>query len=87
MSQADSTAEMEIDVHARYFVKGYFVYASAPNMDTDLLSVGFGKLFTFHRGVYVDPKVVLTKFWEFNAKVGRTFCQWLMLEPDLDVQL
>ena len=58
VSQADSTAEMEIDVHARYFVKGYFVYASAPNMDTDLLSVGFGKLFTFHRGVYVDPKVV-----------------------------
>tara|TARA_R100000278_G_scaffold1057_1_gene2316 strand:+ start:990 stop:1400 length:411 start_codon:yes stop_codon:yes gene_type:complete len=58
VSQADSTAEMEIDVHARYFVRGYFVYASAPNMDTDLLSVGFGKLFTFHRGVYVDPKVV-----------------------------
>ena len=58
VSQADSTADTEIDVHARYFVRGYFVYASAPNMDTDLLSVGFGKMFTFHRGVYVDPKVV-----------------------------
>ena len=58
VSQADSTAEMVLDVHARYFVKGFFAYASAPNMDTDLLSIGVGKMFTFHKGVYVDPKVV-----------------------------
>jgi len=58
VSQADSSAEMELDVHARYFVKGFFAYASAPNMDTDKLMLGVGKMFTFHKGVYVDPKVV-----------------------------
>ena len=58
VSQADSSAEMELDVHARYFVKGFFAYASAPNMDTDRLMIGVGKMFTFHKGVYVDPKVV-----------------------------
>ena len=58
VSQADSSAEMELDVHARYFVKGFFAYASAPNMDTDKLMIGAGKMFTFHKGVYVDPKVV-----------------------------
>ena len=58
VSQADSSAEMELDVHARYFVKGFFAYASAPNMDTDRLMLGVGKMFTFHKGVYVDPKVV-----------------------------
>ena len=58
VSQADSSAEMELDVHARYFIKGFFAYASAPNMDTDKLMIGAGKMFTFHKGVYVDPKVV-----------------------------
>jgi len=58
VSQADSTAEMELDAHARYFVKGFFAYASAPNLDTDRLMIGVGKMFTFHKGVYVDPKVV-----------------------------
>jgi len=58
VSQADSSAEMELDVHARYFVKGFFAYASAPNMDTDKLMLGVGKMFTFHKGIYVDPKVV-----------------------------
>jgi len=58
VAQADSSAEMEIDVHARYFWNGYFGYVSAPNMDTDRLMVGLGKMFTFHKGVYVDPKLV-----------------------------
>tara|TARA_R100000544_G_scaffold7846_1_gene3091 strand:+ start:37 stop:471 length:435 start_codon:yes stop_codon:yes gene_type:complete len=58
MSQADSTADVVFDLHARYFVKGYFVYGELPNLDTDNLSLGFGKMFTFHRGVYLDPKVV-----------------------------
>ena len=58
VSQADSSADMELDVHARYFWKGYFAYASAPNMDTDNLSLGLGKMFTFHKNVYVDPKIV-----------------------------
>ncbi len=58
VSQADSSADMELDVHARYFWKGYFAYASAPNMDTENLSLGLGKMFTFHKNVFIDPKVV-----------------------------
>jgi hypothetical protein len=58
VSQADSSAEMELDVHARYFYNGLFGYVSAPNLDTDRLSIGIGKMFTFHKVVYIDPKVV-----------------------------
>ncbi len=58
VSQADSTAEMELDAHARYFMNGYFAYVEAPNLDTDRLMIGVGKMFTFHKGIYVDPKVV-----------------------------
>ena len=58
LSQADSTSDVVIDVNARYFLNGYFVYGSLPNLDADMLSIGFGKMFTLHRGIYVDPKVV-----------------------------
>ena len=58
VSQADSSAEMVIDAHVRYFYNGLFGYVSAPNLDTDLLTIGLGKMFTLHKGVYVDPKVV-----------------------------
>ena len=58
ISQTDSIADMVIDLDARYFWKGYFVYGSMPNLDTDNLKLGFGKMFTFHRGIYVDPKIV-----------------------------
>ena len=64
VSQADSTAEMVLDVNARYFWNGFFGYVSAPNLDTDLLSIGVGKMFTFHKSVYVDPKLV----YDTNAK-------------------
>ena len=58
ISQTDSVADMVIDLDAKYFWKGYFVYGSMPNLDTDNLKLGFGKMFTFHKGVYVDPKIV-----------------------------
>ena len=58
LSQTDSIADMVIDLDARYFWKGYFVYGSMPNLDTDNLKLGFGKMFTFHKGIYVDPKIV-----------------------------
>ena len=58
VSQTDSVADMVIDLDAKYFWKGYFVYGSMPNLDTDNLKLGFGKMFTFHKGVYVDPKIV-----------------------------
>ena len=58
VSQADSSAEMVLDAHVRYFYNGLFGYVSAPNLDTDKLTIGLGKMFTLHKGVYVDPKVV-----------------------------
>ena len=58
ISQTDSITDMVIDLDARYFWKGYFVYGSMPNLDTDNLKLGFGKMFTFHKGIYVDPKIV-----------------------------
>ena len=58
VSQADSTVDMEMDIHARYFVKGYFVYAATSGFDTETLSLGVGKLFTLHKGIYIDPKVI-----------------------------
>ena len=58
VSQADSSAEMVLDAHVRYFYNGLFGYVSAPNLDTDRLMIGAGKMFTFHRGIYIDPKVV-----------------------------
>ena len=58
VSQADSTADMALDVHARYFLNGYFVYAETTGLDTDNFKVGVGKMFNFRKGVFVDPKVV-----------------------------
>ena len=64
VSQADSSAEIVLDAQVRYFWNGLFGYVSAPNLDTDMLSIGVGKMFTFHKGVYVDPKLV----YDTNAK-------------------
>tara|TARA_R100001369_G_scaffold91884_1_gene134562 strand:+ start:1308 stop:1718 length:411 start_codon:yes stop_codon:yes gene_type:complete len=58
VSQADSTADMALDVHARYFLNGYFVYAETTGLDTDNFKVGVGKMFNFRKGVFIDPKVV-----------------------------
>jgi hypothetical protein len=37
---------------------GYFAYVATTGLNTDNVSVGAGKMFTFHKGVFVDPKVV-----------------------------
>jgi len=58
VSQADSTADMQVDLHARYFMNTWFLYAETAGLNTDDLKVGAGKMFTFHKGVFVDPKVV-----------------------------
>ena len=58
LSQADSTVDMTYDLHMRYYWKGYFAYASTEGLDTETLCLGVGKLFTIHKGVYVDPKIV-----------------------------
>ena len=56
--QADSTEEMAYDLHARYFVNGFFVYLETSGLETDGMNYDVGKMFTFHKGVYVDPKIV-----------------------------
>ena len=58
VSQADATVDMAVDLHARYFWSGYFAYVSTTGLNTDNVNYGVGKMFTFHKGVYVDPKVV-----------------------------
>jgi hypothetical protein len=58
VSQLDATVDMTYDLHARYFVKEYFVYAATSELNTETLSLGLGKMFTIHKGVYVDPKIV-----------------------------
>ena len=58
VSQADSTVDMEYDLHARYYTRGYFVYAATSGLDTETLSLGVGKLFTLRNNIYVDPKIV-----------------------------
>ena len=58
VSQLDAAVDMTYDLHARYFVKEYFVYAATSELNTETLSLGLGKMFTIHKGVYVDPKIV-----------------------------
>ena len=58
ISQSDSTADMTYDLHARYYLNGYFIYLATTGLNTEDMSYGVGKMFTFHRGVYVDPKIV-----------------------------
>ena len=58
VSQEDSTSSIQLDFNARYFWRDYFVYASTKGLDIENTKVGIGKMFTFHKNVYVDPKVV-----------------------------
>ena len=58
VSQADSASDLAYDLHARYFWNGYFVYLETEGLKTESMNYGIGKMFTFHKGVYVDPKVV-----------------------------
>ena len=58
VAQADSTVDMDINFHARYFVKGYFAYLGTDGLSTEGMSIGAGKMFTLRNNIYVDPKVV-----------------------------
>ena len=78
ISQADSTVDISYDLHARYYMKGYFVYVATSGLDTENMSYGVGKMFTFHRGVYIDTKVVYdatTKTTNLMLGVGLRFCK------------
>ena len=58
VSQADSTVDMEMDFHARYFMKGYFVYVTTDGLSTENMNIGAGKMFTLRGNIFVDPKIV-----------------------------
>ena len=63
IAQADSTEDLALDVHARYFMNAggqdFFLYAAMSEFETDNLELGLGKMFTFHKdAIFVDPKVV-----------------------------
>ena len=42
VSQTDSTADMAVDLHARYFWKGYLAYVATTGINTDDLVIGAG---------------------------------------------
>ena len=66
VSQADSTADVDVNFHARYFWKGFFGYLAMDGFSTDGMSIGAGKLFTLRNNIFVDPKLV------YNTGEGTT---------------
>ena len=66
VAQADSTVDVDVNFHARYFWKGFFGYVAVDGLSTDGMSVGAGKLFTLRNNIYVDPKLV------YNTGEGTT---------------
>ena len=59
VAQADSTVDVDVNFHARYFWKGFFGYVAVDGLSTDGMTVGAGKLFTLRNNIYVDPKSYL----------------------------
>jgi hypothetical protein len=66
VSQADSTEDVDVNFHARYFWKGFFGYLAMDGFSTDGMSLGAGKMFTIRDNIYVDPKLV------YNTGEGTT---------------
>ena len=58
LSQVDSTVDMEIDLHARYYMNGYFAYVATNGLSTEGMKLGMGKMFSLCSFAYLDPKVV-----------------------------
>jgi hypothetical protein len=71
VSQADSTVDVSYDLHARYYLSGYFVYAATSGLNTETLKIGVGRMFGVHKGIYVDPKLVYdTRSKTTNLSIG-----------------
>ena len=71
VSQADSTVDVSYDLHARYYLSGYFVYAATSGLNTETLKIGVGRMFGVHKGIYVDPKLVYdTQSKTTNLSIG-----------------
>ena len=56
-AQAQNSGDWYVGT-ARYYLANYFVYVKTTGLNTDAMSVGVGKMFTIHKGIYVDPKIV-----------------------------
>jgi len=69
--------DLEVDIQARYFTKGCFLYlGSNLGLDTEQMDLGVGKMFSFSRNVYVDPRLVYntgTKTTNLGLGVGLKF--------------
>ena len=46
---------MDLDLSARYFFSGYFAGINLDGFSTEGMVFEMGKMFTFHKGVYVSP--------------------------------
>ena len=46
VSQADSTVDMEMDFHARYYMNNMFIYVATDGVGTEGMKVGAGKMFS-----------------------------------------
>ena len=66
VSQTDSTADVDVNFHARYFWKGFFGYLATDGFSTEGISLGAGKMFTLRNNIFVDPKLV------YNTGEGTT---------------
>ena len=69
--------DLQVDIHARYFTQGCFFYLGSDlGLDTDQMDLGVGKMFSFSRNVYVDPRLVYntgTKTTNLGLGVGLKF--------------
>ena len=50
--------DMDLDFNVKYFFGGYFADVNLDGFSTEGMVFGIGKMFTFHKGIYIDPKVV-----------------------------
>ena len=48
--------DMDLDMYARYFFGGYFAGVDLDGFSTEGMVCELGKMFTFHKGVYVAPR-------------------------------
>ena len=62
LAQTDYTEDLAIDLSARYFMtvagQDVFAYVAVSEFEFDNLSLGLGKMFTIHKVVFVEPKIV-----------------------------
>ena len=47
--------DMDLDFNVKYFFKGYFADVNLDGFSTEGMVFGIGKMFTFHKGVFVAP--------------------------------